>query len=253
MSETEPIKEFMKFIEKTLTGNEPARCVDGRPAQKSPQGPQMLGGSLHPLVMDAIITNRDFDASAISAGLRNLSESGFSIGVHWGPHKHEDKSDCGFGDRIKDIIQTAKDQEKEITKRLIDVYKDEGIATNTLANSYNLISRYDLNKVKITGEKLISSCEENGAAAETLEEEHKEQAAFVNLKIGTTLDTKEVNKQGGQAFNLDLWAAIEQGLVLTKNASVETLRDLSLILYMATEMVLVEQKGKPKLPIHLHK
>jgi hypothetical protein len=256
MSEKETTKESMKFIEKKLTGNEPPRCVDGRPDQKSPQGPQMLGGSLHPLVMNAIITNRDFDALAVENGLRELREANFPIGVHRGHHKDAElkTSDCGFGDKLKMIIFTARHEKLEIVERLMKIYKKEGIDTNTLLTSYNLISNYDRTRIKITGEDLIQKSEENGAAIENLDGNHMEQAAFVNLKINTTLDTQNVNKQGKQAFNLDLWAAIEQGLVLTKTADVETLRDLSLILYMATEMVLVEQKdNKPPLPIILHK
>lgn len=251
MPEAEPIKEPMKFTEKKLIGNEPSRCVDGRPDPESPQGPQMLGGSLHPLILNAIISGKQFDSSAVKQGLRILKESNFPIGVHRGHHKDEKqgKSDCGFSDRLVDIIQTAKDNKEEILFRIRNVYESNGIDSNTLQSSYSIISNFGLGKIKITGEELIRSSQENGAETEDLEGNHQEQAAFVNLKLDTTLDTQKVNKQGKQAFNLDLWAAIEQGLVLTKNTSVETLRDLSLILYQATEMVLVEQKGQPALPV----
>jgi hypothetical protein len=245
----------MKFTEKKLTGNEPARCVDGRPAHESPQGPQMLGGSLHPITLNAIITDREFDESAVRKDLQILKESGFMLGVHRGHHKDEKqgKSDCGFADRIKEIIQASKDNKEEILKRLGNVYKLNGIDTNAVQSSYAFISNFTLEKIKITGEKLIRSSQESGAEIEDLEGDHQEQAAFVNLKPETTLDTQALNKSGKQAFNLDLWAAIQQGLVLIKNANVETLRDLSLILYQATEMVLVEQKGKSPLPAILHK
>jgi len=249
----ETVKGLPKFIEKKLNKNEAPRCVYGRPAQKSEQGPQILGGSLHPLVLEAITNNSDFDNAFVQKGLQRLSETGFTIGVHRGHHKNADegKSDCGFSDRLPEIIDTAKNNRAEISRRLSEIYLANGIDTNSLSYSYDLLLNYNTSKIKIKGELLISLSETNKANVEDLEGDHQERVAFVNLKMDTTLDTKEVNKQGNQAFNLDLWAAIQQGLVLTK-ANPDTLKDLSLILYQATEMVLVEQKGKPALPVLLH-
>lgn len=253
METTEPMKDLPKFIEKSITKSEAPRCVDGRPAHESEQGPQMLGGSLHPLVLEAIIDNSDFDNAFVENGLRNLSESGFVTGVHRGHHKdaEQGKSDCGFSDRLPEIIDTAKSNRDEISRRLKGIYLANGIDANSLSPSYDLLSNYDSSKIKIKGESLIGLSETNKATVEELQGDHQEQAAFVNLKPDTTLDTKEVNKQGKQAFNLDLGEAIKQGIFLTK-ASPDTLRDLSLIMYQATEMVLVEQKGKPALPVVLH-
>ncbi|MDZ4228088.1 MAG: cadmium-containing carbonic anhydrase [Candidatus Levybacteria bacterium] len=245
----ETVRDLPKFIEKNISKTEAPRCVDGRPAHKSEQGPQMLGGSLHPLVLESIIGNSDFDDISVRNGLQKLSEAGFSIGVHRGHHRdaEQGKSDCGFSDKLPEIINTAKNNRDEISKGL------SGICTNSLSTSYDLLSNYDTGKIKIKGEPLISLSEANKATVEDLEGDHQEQVAFVNLKKNTTLDTQEVNKQGRQAFNLDLWAAVEQSAVLANNVKPETLRDLSLILYMATEMVLVEQKGKSPVPVILHK
>ncbi|MBI2029985.1 hypothetical protein HYT02_06205, partial [Candidatus Gottesmanbacteria bacterium] len=80
---------------------------------------------------------------------------------------------------------------------------------------------------------------------------HEEQVAFVNLRPNTTLDTNNLNREGKQAFNLDLWAAVEQSKEL--GVPEDFARDASLILYMATEMVLVEKNGKPALPVQIHK
>lgn len=254
MSEIEPIKEPMKFIEKILTGNESPSCVDGRPDKDGKHGPQMLGGSLHPLVLKAITVSDFFDESMVRDGLEKLKAKGFLIGVHRGHHKdpiHE-KSDCGFGDRLVEIIQTAKENKTEIIEKLQDIYRKNRIDTKTLQTSYTFIDGYDLRKICITGEKLIKFAEENQAATEDLEGDHRQQAAFVNLKKNTTLDTQEVNKQGKQAFNLDLWAAVEQSSVLASNVRVETLRDLSLILYLATKKVLVVDQGKPDIRVILN-
>lgn len=242
----------MDFVAKNLIGAEPARCVDGRPDPKSPQGPQMLGGSLHPLIISTIFTNEKFNTQIIEKKLKTLKENNFALGVHWGEHKHEDKSDCGFGDRLKDILQTAKNNNDEILKRLKNIYAENNIETRTLKTAYEFIANYDINNIEIIGKDLIDLMINNSAQSENLTGDHREQAAFVNLKSNTTLDTKNLNSQNMQAFNLDLWAAIAQTKVL-ENKNENLIRDLSLILYMSTEMVLVEDKGKPALPIIIHK
>jgi hypothetical protein len=243
----------MDFVGKMLKGTEPARCVDGRPDPKSPQGVQMLGGSLHPIAVTAIILNKNFDNDYIVKSLNELISAGHKLGVHWGAHKHEDKSDCGFADRLNYILQTAKNNEKEILKRLTEIYTANGIDASSLSKSYKYISGYSLDKIMVIGKDLIDLSIKNQAAFENLQGDHGEQTAFVNLKENTTLDTQSLNNQGKQAFNLDLWAAISQTQALNKTADVNLIRDLSLILYMATEMVLVEQKGKPSLPVILNK
>jgi|WetSurMetagenome_2_1015567.scaffolds.fasta_scaffold11242_2 hypothetical protein len=238
----------MNFLGKNLIGKEPARCVDGRPDPKSPQGPQMLGGSLHPLTVSAIISNSNFDPKIVTEGINKLQNAGFAVGVHWGAHRHDYKSDCGFADRLKDILQTAKDHKKEIVKRLVDVYNTNKIDASSLSGAYKHILNYDINKIKITGKDLIDLAIKNQAPFETLVGDHGEQAAFVNIQNNTTLNTQGLNGENKQAFNLDLWSAIAQTKVLN-GSNADLIRDLSLILYMATEMVLVEQKDKPALPV----
>lgn len=107
------------FIEKQLNGNEPARCVDGRPSTGSEQGPQMLGGSLHPMVLAAIFTGSDIDKDFLSTNLTKLQKAGFKTGAHRGSHAHGDASDCGAADRLKDILATAVEKRELITSRLL--------------------------------------------------------------------------------------------------------------------------------------
>ncbi len=113
------------------------------------------------------------------------------------------------------------------------------------------MEQYPAENIKITGETLIHSVEASGGATETVAGEHAEQVAFVNLQPGTTLDTNQLNRQGQQAFNLDLWAAIEQAMALGVDSNFAI--GASLILYMATEIMLVESKGKPALPVVVRK
>ena len=70
------------------------------------------------------------------------------------------------------------------------------------------------------------------------------------MKPKTTLDTVSLNQQGSQAFNLDVWALGEQAETfgIPKDFSILT----SLTLYSATEIELVENKGKPALNVEIH-
>src|SRR3972149_5437049 len=113
----EPIAT-VKFKEKMLTGSEPARCVDGRPSPGSQQGPQMLGGSLHPILLDAISQQKDFNETTVAEDLKTLQGAGLKTGAQRGKQKSGEASDCVFADRLPDIIKTATDRRGIITDRL---------------------------------------------------------------------------------------------------------------------------------------
>jgi hypothetical protein len=251
-TDMEPAEELPQFTEKATDKSEPLSCVDGRPDENSPQGAQAPGASLFFPTINAIINNENLDSAAIESGLRKLKEADYAIGAHRGHHKDagQDKSDCGFADRLPEIINTAKNNRAEILEKLTKIYIAEGIDISTLSSSYDLISNYDTSKIKIKGEPLIAIAEKNEAAIENLQGNHNEEVAFVNLKRGTTLDRSKLNKQGKQAFNFDLWAAVDQGEAAIKAKS-ETLRDTMLIMYMATERTL--RQGKPALRATIHK
>jgi len=246
------------FLEKQLTGNEPARCVDGRPATNSEQGPQMLGGSLLPIVLTAIYNNSEIDSETIADGLAKLQSAGFRPGVHRGSHRHEEASDCGFADRLKDIIETAKQKRELIAGRILQIHnasREQFEALNLppveqlLNQAFEKIEAYSADKIKITGEALVKTAEDSGSVSETVGGDHGEQIAFVNLKPNTTLDTTVLNQQGDQAFNLDVWALQKQAKTL--GVPDEFSIPASLTLYSATEIVLVEDKGKPALAVEI--
>lgn len=250
------------FVELKLSGGEAAWCVDGRPDYQKSKGPQMLGGSLHPVVLKAIWEGKALDKAFVLASLNQLKETGFALGVHWGSHHVEgEASDCGFADKLPLLIAKAKEGEMEIRSRLGDLYRNNsaafkalGMATETdflaqLGAAYAKINAFE-DRVKIYGEELIRTGIEAGAEVEKLEGNHSEQAAFVNLTKGVTLDTNRLNKEDQQAFNLDLWMVGEQAENLGVNKGFAWVA--SLILYQATEMVLVEDNGKPALQVILH-
>lgn len=231
------------FTSLQLKGIEPAWCVDGRPDFTMQKGPQMLGGSLLPVILKSIYYNKPIAITDL-----NILKTKHSLGAHRGEvHGHDTtgKSGCGFADSLQIIIKTAKDKKEIIFQRL----KNLGI--NNIEQTYNKIANYDERNITLTGENLVSKVQNAGGIIENLKGEHKEEVAFVNLKPQVTFDTNGANKKGKQAFNLDLWAVLEQSKVL--GIPEEFAKYASLILYIATEIVLVEDKGKLPLPVHINK
>ncbi len=226
-------------------------CVDGRAGnvagEKYGPYPQMLGGSLMPVVLEWLINQPDKDfEEVLSQVFGRLQEHGYPLGVHTSTHSHDNKSDCGFADNLGKILGTLREKELEIRKVIF------GAGVNFENEVWGKIMD-NLNKINLqnipSGDKLIKLSEEKGALKQVLEGEHQELAAIVNLVSGKTLDVD--NNQQHQAFNLDLWLVKEIGKAFGWD---ERLTEaLSLGLYVATEMVLVEEKGKPRLPILINK
>lgn len=111
------------FLEKQLSGNQPPRCVDGRPSQNSDQGPQMLGGTLQIILLNSTYHDKDLDEQAVQDTIEDLHEMEIPTGAHRGSHAHGDTSDCGFADRMPDILKTAIERRSDITERLQGVYE----------------------------------------------------------------------------------------------------------------------------------
>ncbi len=247
-------------MEVAVTGTEPTWCVDGRPDYTKQKGPQMLGAILHPILLSAIEKNTPFNKDFVCTAVHNLQDAGYTPGVHRGSHKHPElgSCDCGFADKMLTIIQTALQQKDEIIKRLNVIYNDNediiGKFDKTfgeiIQDAFGALERYSTDNLTLTGEALLHTIEDEGATVEDVQGDHGEAIAFVNLRKNTTFDTNKANQEGRQAFNLDLWAVLEEA----EKLGVSPLFALgaSLILYMATEMVLVEAKGNPPLPIALH-
>lgn len=222
-------------------------CVDGRPDYNHSKGPQMLGGSIHPIILYSIFKNIKFGDDLIDQTTTSLKESGFKIGVHRGSNKNasENKSDCGFADNLGEIIQTSQKKSELIKSKILSL----NIANN-LEESLKLISEFNLENINISGENLIAKFESIGDLVIDVEGEHHEVAAYIDFSEGETLDTNEVNKEGEEYFNMDIWEVVEQAKVLGIDEDFAI--NASLILYLATEMVLVEDKGKAPLPIFLY-
>lgn len=248
--------DIPSFREIKITSQNPPWCVDGRKSEGSEKGSQMLGGTLHPLVLRAIADGSVFDSSFILENVQALKSSGFGIGVHRGSHKHGEKSDCGFSDNLKAVFEKVGIAREEIIAVLKKVYADNvevlgDMPEDVFEEAFNSITSYSTDNLQLTGEALISEIAKiEGAQTIDLQGEHREKAAFVNLKQDTTYDTNTADLAGNQAFNLDLWAVQEQAEAL--NVEKDFATAASLILYVATEMVLVEDKGKERLGVVIH-
>ncbi len=240
------------FPEKPITGTECAWCVDGRHGH-SDKGPQMMGGSLSPVVISAIVNNHTMDEQFVEDNFKTLKDAGYNLGGHTDTHAHGEASGCGFADKLATIVETAILEQEEIKRRILsvlnsnpDIFPDPSIYADSLDTVIALLNNYE-SKFNLNGKNLINKCETTGAKIVELQGEHAEQAAYLNLKPNTTLDVEQANANGQPVFNLDLWALQQQAKVLGIDELQSTA--LGLMLYVATEMVLVEAKGNPPLPV----
>jgi hypothetical protein len=252
-------KENEYFPEHELEG--PAWCIDGRPDENSEKGPQMPGGSAFPIIVSLIIENKDINEENIKEKHNLLKEAGYKTGAHRGSHKkpEENKSDCAFLDKLPEILTTTVQRKKEITDSLQNINKRNensfGMLSQPFADAiqktFNIIESYPLEKIKLTGEKVVSVLEKGGAVIENLEGDHRESSAFINIKENVTFDTNQANKEGVQTFNLDLTPLVEQtnSLGVDRNYAV----GFALVLYQSVNIVLAESKGAKPLQIQLHK
>ena len=250
----QPVTEFVGI---PLSIKAPNECVDGRTNWMSQHGPMMPGGSLFAEVILAVDSGSPFDEEFIGVHNQVMAEKGYRLGVHYGSHHNIDSGicDCGFADRLQDIMHTSVNQRELITDRLLGVYdanpgafamEREKLA-ELLGNVFDKMDAYIGDKVMLSGEMLIRKGIEDGAVQEMVVGDHDESAAIVNLDPTVTFDTNLANSRGQQAFNLDLPHAVAQADALGVEPDFATAA--SLILYAATEIVLVEQQGKPALPI----
>lgn len=251
---------------------DPLGCIDGRPDKDQRSiGIQMLGGTLNMVVLRALEQGRDIDELLIDevvTELRNVDGKGAAlpVGVH--------KGHCGFAHELKKIMATIVEREAELNARVSQFVKaheqeflDFGFDNqeNQIQAVFDSIRRFSTgNQIALVGEELVDSVTTDPAQVTNLLGEHKEVAAFVNLKDGYSLDNNLANGVNppdliglekaaiikSPPFNLDMWAVRRQARTLRINQNFAVAA--SLILYAATEMVLVEQNGKPALPMILH-
>ena len=225
---------------------QPVFCVDGRVGQRKTDGPylQALGGSYHFVILRWLLRGGDF-SEVFELTLTDLKNLGYPLGLHRDTHASGDHAGCGFADNIRKIIETFKERSLDIWE-ILNNLTDLPSYQDTWDEILNLVKERDLTQIP-SGDKIIKKGENLGAEVQVLDGNHREEAAIVNLVVGTTLDVD--NNQEHQAFNLDLWYVLR----VARDLGIEEERAklLSLGLYLATEIVLVEERGKSRLPILL--
>ncbi len=243
-------------------------CVDGRKGPiKSHEGknikgayPQMLGGSLNSVVVYYVLGEENSapvykEKGFIDTGVQVfnvLREKGFGLGLHGDNHAKEGKSSgCGFGDNLRKVIEHLRQNH---TDEIWGVLESSGLVTEDDKTKWDkIIGR--LNEIDVSnnipeGHEIIGRLKkEKDVAYQVLQGGHGEKAAVVNYVDGTTLDTDKAQEL--PAFNLDMWRVQAEAEAL--GIDVRETELLVLGLYVATEIALVENKGKARLPILIKK
>lgn len=250
-----------RIVELKKPKQKPRYCVDGRTGprknaqkltiRKEPYG-QTLGGDLNIASISWLLNSgQENYLNTVSQTFADLSSLSYEqLGVHYGGHAHNDGSDCGFADNNAKIMQTLADKTNEIwqmIKAAIFQYPEIQLSEEKFKQLVTTkVKKADLSKLP-NGKQIIDHAAKiDNVTVQQLEADHKEVAAIVNLKPNTTLDVDN-NQDDAQAFNLDLWLVQQQAQDLGINVEEATL--LTLGLYVATEMVLVENKRGVRLPI----
>lgn len=232
-------------------------CVDGRDGAVQFNGPeaekhlfaQALGGSLNAALLSFLHGNFIGFEEARSEAFTVLQSAGMKCGVHRGSHAGGESSDCGFADNMPKIVRRLADKADEI-KSLIEQAAPGVMDEAVWQQVVEACSTKQDPQLYPAGENMIQESVKENANLQTLEAEHAEAAALVNLKPETTFNTGKIVQDGLQAFNLDLWCVLRQAEVLNVEEKFATLATLGL--YVATEMVLVEDKKQVRLPIVIH-
>lgn len=226
-------------------------CVDGRKGDKPGPYLQALGGSYHLVTLNWLLTSGKANEfkEVQQETLLNLKRKGYRLSVHQGHHAKGEGSDCGFADNNGKIIRTLADRADEIWGLITEVEPTLTNESPTWKEVKQLVDKAEVEQIPSGKDLITQAVDGYQADFQTLEGDHQEIAAVINLKRNTTLDVDK--NQETQAFNLDLWHVMDQ----VKDLGLEEKQSLllSLGLYVATEMVLVENKGKSRLPIIVRK
>jgi len=236
-------------------------CVDGRTGKREKNGqsitdayPQMLGGSLNSVINHWILQNKEGTSLIEKAKkvFRLLVNNGFGLGLHIDEHSKDDKikSGCGFADNLPKIIKYLREDHTDTIWQLLE---NNGLVSGQDKKAWNkvigLVKQINLDNIP-NGERIINSLrQEAGVGLQILKGDHRETKAIVDLKERYTLDTD--NSQDTPAFDLDMWRVLDEARALSVN--LQEVKLLTLGLYVATEIALVEDKGKNRLQIIINK
>jgi len=218
-------------------------CVDGRKGDVPGLYPQALGGSLNIVVINALLQGdlSNFN-DKVDADFASLKNAGFALGVHGDNHA---LCGCGFCQNLAKVIARLKNNKQVIFDLLKPHIREDRL--DLWDEVMETISRSDESTLPEGTDVLEHARSIDGVKYQELTGKHLEQAAIVNTVAETTLN---VDKNQNPVFNLDLWYVEEQAKALDMaDIDVEKAKLLTLGLYVATEMVLVEDIKRERLPI----
>lgn len=168
----------------------PFVCMDGRPAETGlPEGPKAAGGTIS-LWIGATLAGETTLPLDIFA--EHLSQNGTPVGGHTGPAHAVDQAGCAAADHLSDILAILTSNPIAVRKMISSWGLDETVVDQemlSIAQSF----------VCPSGMNLIEGIRENGHLV-TLIGPHREEAAVVNLRPGTS-----TSDAGRQTFHIDAW------------------------------------------------
>ena len=199
---------------KACSGEIVRKCIDGRSASEadgSIEGPNSAGGTIGLLVADDLTTRRYASAdgdmsSAMTRLVEDFQSRGLDVGVHADDHASGDGSGCGANDKLPVIYSAVLTQSADVRQLAESILGEIDDATHDMiVNSAQ--ERLSFSSGKDMRDSVVSVAGES--ASETLQGDHKEVVAIINLKPSTTLDRQALASDtdgNTQAFNVDAWA-----------------------------------------------
>lgn len=237
-----PVTDFV-FVPSSKNLN----CVDGRSPQEGDGNyAQLLGGLIGPVALKYFLTDNNEGFIDLIEPVKDiLHNQGFTGQVHTDMCSSVDCG-CGFAANLKTIAETlVRNQEK-----YFNAIKSLGLDLHDKKLWETIVKKVYQREGNIPeGMEMIEGAVSAGVEKTTLTGDHDEKLAIVNTVPDTTLLKGEQGQQ--QAFSLDLWMIDKIAPSMQLDPALAKM--LMLGLYLATEKVLVQDKGKIGLAVELRR
>ena len=220
----------------------PYGCIDGRDTRDglTPR-PDSAGGTESLFVADDLTAKRFAGAGgttreAYAQTLKFVHDAGYPVGGHTDSHAQGAGSGCGANDKLPlvyDFMARQGSELRKISSTLGVVASDEAYEAIVM----NAMMRAEFSN----GRELLDELQKYGDV-DMLDGDHREVAAVINTKFGTTLDRIALKREFGdmyEAFNVDAWIFRPSAEMITPDYSATDATVLALAFYnLATAHVL---------------
>lgn len=203
-------------------GTIPVICKDGRYG-----GFNLLpnaGGGTETLMVADDLTFKAYDTdgttrSAYENVLARVAEKGLPVGGHTDENRTATTSGCGANDKL-DVIYNFLSRKGEVIRETASAL---GVDVDDELHA-RMINHATERQQFSPGNELLESLAAYGdqAVIEPLVGTHKEVAAVINTRSGTTLDRRALQAEFGdgyQSFNVDVWSFEAAARTLTDDES----------------------------------